>query len=111
MTKVLALTYSAAHEHQSHIIRGVLIACAFLLALYAANVYAVISRTVALESIQKQTAALSTQVDSLDSQYLQLSSRANPDSLGQYGFTQGQVSAFISRTTSLGSVATRVHEL
>ena len=111
MTKVLAQTYSAAHEYQRQITSVLISICAFLVILYAFNVYSVISHTVALESVQKQTAALSSSVDSLDSQYLTLSSKASPDTLKEYGFMQGQVSAFISRTTSLGSVATRAHEL
>lgn len=111
MTKTLAQTYSIAQEYQRQIIAAALIACVFMLALYALNVYSVISHTVALESVQKQTATLSTSVDALDSQYLALTSKADPDKLADYGFRQGQVSAYISRTASLGSLATRAHEL
>jgi hypothetical protein len=79
--------------------------------LYAVNIYKVISRTVALESVEKQIASLTTSVDGLDSQYLGLTSKISPDTLSDYGLSQGQVSVFISRTTSLGSVASRDHEL
>ena len=111
MTKAIAFTYNVTQTYQSYIIKAVLISCGFLLTLYALNVYAVISHTVAVESLEKQSAALSTSVDSLDAKYLELSSKATPDALADYGYIQGQVSAFISRTTSLGSLATRAHEL
>ncbi len=111
MTKALAHTYIIAHEYHRQILGALVAVCGFLLVLYAMNVYSVISHTVALESIQKQTTALATAIDGLDSKYLDLSSKASPDTLKEYGFTQGQISAFISRTTSLGSVASRAHEL
>jgi len=56
-------------------------------------------------------ASLAGTVQRLDSEYLELSSKVTPDNLKAYGFSQGQVSAYISRTSSLGSVALRGHEL
>ena len=111
MTKVLAQTYRIAETHQRHITLALLAACAFSVLIYALNVYRVISHTVALEAIQKQTTTISSSVDALDTEYLGLSSKASPDTLKDYGFEQGQVSAFISRTTSLGTVASRANEL
>ena len=111
MTKAIAQTYTTSREYSREINTALIAACSFLLMLYAVNVYRVISRTVALESVDKQTASLTTSVDSLDSQYLALTSKISPDALADYGLKQGQVSAFISRTTPLGSVASRDHEL
>ncbi len=111
MTKAIAQTYSLVHEYRRRITLALLAGCAFLLLIYAVNVYSIISRTIALEAIQKQTATLTTAVDSLDSEYLKISGRIGPDSLKEYGFTQGQVSVFIPRNSSLGSLAARTHEL
>jgi hypothetical protein len=69
---------------------------------------------VALESIQKQSAALSASVSDLDSKYLELGSAVTPDSLATYGLVQGKVSAYIPRTAptaSLNTLAARGHEL
>ncbi len=111
MTKAIAQTYTVVEMYSRQINTALIFICVFTLFLYAMNVYHVISRTVALESIQGQTADLTASVDKLDGQYLEMASKISPDALQTYGFKQGQVSAFISRTTPLGSVATRGHEL
>jgi hypothetical protein len=110
MTKAIAQTYKTTHEYSREINAALIAACALFLMIYSLNVYRVVSRTVALKSVENQTATLTTAVDGLDSQYLQLTSKLSPDTLHDYGLSQGQVSAFISRTTSLGSVASRDHE-
>jgi len=111
MTKALAQTYNAAYEHRLNITYAVLAACAVVTCIYAMNVYRVVSRTVALQQAETRITAVTASVDNLDAQYLELSSSVTPDSLKQYGLSEGQVSAYISRSASLGSVALGGHEL
>jgi virulence-associated protein VapD len=82
-----------------------------MVCVYGMNVYAAISHTVAIQNVEKQVSGLSSSVDSLDAQYIRLSSAITPDVLPKHGFSQAQVSAFISRSVSLGSVALSGHEL
>lgn len=111
MTKTISVAYATIHDYRTYITTGLLGASIALVIAYAASVYAVISHTVAIQKIQAAAVALGSTVDNLDSQYLQLSSSVTPESLSTYGFTQGKVSAYISRTPSLGSVARGGHEL
>lgn len=110
MTTAIAITYKFAHDYRRQITCVLVIACAAFAYIYAMNIYAVVSHTVALEKVEKQTASLAGAVEKLDSQYLELSSKVTPDNLKAYGFTQGKVSTYIPRTSSLG-VALRGHEL
>ncbi|MEA2715519.1 MAG: hypothetical protein QOG91_547 [Candidatus Parcubacteria bacterium] len=111
MIKAISQTYRFAQEYRRQITCVLVIACAVFAYVYAVNIYRVISHTVALEKIEKEAASLSGAVGLLDSEYLDLSSKITPDNLKAYGFSEGQVSAYISRTSSLGSVALRGHEL
>ena len=111
MTKAIAQTYGTAREYRLQIMYAVLAVCALLVIAYAVNVYSVISHTVALQKVQAETSALTSDTEKLDSQYLGLSRTVTPDNLRKYGLQEGQVSAYISRTASLGSVAVRGHEL
>jgi len=86
-------------------------ACAILIFFYAVNVYRVISHTVALQKVTTSLTSIGSAVGDLDAHYLALSSQVTPDSLSKYGLTQTQVSEFISRTSTLGTVATIGHEL
>jgi len=107
MTKAITFTYSVAMEHRLHIIRALMAGCMFLAILYAVNVYAVISRTVALQRLNVESATLGSSVDKLDTQYLALENKVSIDSLSTYGMSQGKVSEYITRSSSQGSVAFR----
>jgi hypothetical protein len=91
--------------------QGLIVICTILGIFYAINLYSIISNTVALQHIGKETRALTSEVEALDTQYLKLSSKITPDALKTYGLGTGEVSFFIPRTSSLGSVATAGHEL
>lgn len=108
MTKTIAQTTAhlfAQYEFRLRAAQVLLALSAFLAIMYAANLYSIISDTVALKQIRNQTLSLTTSVEELDSQYLSLASKITPDSLSAYGLATGEVSYFISRTASLGRVA------
>ena len=107
----MSQTYAFAEGHRNQILRAIFTACLFLVVVYIFNVYSVISRTVALQKMQVEIAAAGKSVQALDTQYLELSSRLTPDGLGAYGFREGRVSTYISRTPFLGKVALGGHEL
>ncbi len=111
MTKVIAQTYSLTKDYRTQAIYALMAASIVMIGLYAMNIYSVVSRTVALEKIEKQTATLSNSVESLDSQYLTLSGKITPDTIHAYGFQPGAVAEFINRGASLGSLAMSGHEL
>jgi len=85
-------------------------AIALLLMLYGINLYSTVSNTVTMQHIQKSISELSANVENLDAQYLELSSRVTPDKLSSFDLAPGQVSYFISRSSSLGLVAVGGHE-
>jgi hypothetical protein len=99
MTKAIVQTYSALHENITKISIAFLLASVFLGILYVGNLFAVISKTVALHDVDAQISSLSSSVDSLDSQYLTLSGKITPDNLASYGMSQVKVSEYISRST------------
>ena len=112
MTKAIAKTYETINEHRLHLTLLFVAACVAMASICAFNVYKVISRTVATQSVRSEIVALQNSVDSLDSEYLSLSSKITPDSAAAYGMTQGQVSQYIVRTVSLGrGVALSGYEL
>jgi hypothetical protein len=100
MTKVIAQTYSYAHQYRALIALTFIGACILAAVTYTMNVYSVISHTVALENIQKEATVLASSVSSLDARYLELGSAVTPDSLSEYGLTQGTITAYIPRTAS-----------
>ncbi len=111
MTKALAHTYTTLHTYRRHITLALLATSAVLVAVYSVNLYRVISHTVALQQVVAQTKTLNGAVDSLDGQYIALSHTITPDAVSERGFDQGKVSAYISRTASLGRIALVGHEL
>jgi hypothetical protein len=102
MSKAITQTYTLAIEYQKQIMLALLGACAFLVIIYAANVYTIIRNTVAIKQAESQVTVLSTKVDTLDKQYLELANKITPDALKGYGLAAGKVSSYISKTTSLG---------
>lgn len=115
MTKALAHTSihlaTTLHGYRRHITLALLATSAVFVAIYAVNLYRVISHTIALQHVSAQVATLTAAVDKLDGQYITLSHAITPDAIAVRGFDQGKVSAFISRTTSLGRIALAGHEL
>jgi cell division protein FtsL len=111
MTKNIKQTYAMAYDNRAKITSALITICLIMVFAYALNVYLVISRTVAVQKVRGQIMTLESEVEDLDSQYLALLSEITPDSLKQYGFVQGKVSAYISRNTRLGRVVISGHEL
>jgi hypothetical protein len=115
MTKAIAHTsihvVSTLHGYRRQITLALVATSAMLVAIYAVNLYRVISHTVAIQDLGAQAAALDASVDKLDGQYVALSHAITPDAISARGFGQGKVSAFISRTASLGRIALAGHEL
>jgi len=104
MTKAITQTYSTFFTFRRQITMALTMLCALTALIYATNLYRVISHTIALQQINSDMTALNSNIDSLDGQYLVVSRTITPDSLIARGFGNGTVSAFISRTTSLGRV-------
>ena len=111
MTKAIVDTIKVTHSYRTQMTYVLIAGCFLMIAVYVFNVFRVISSTVALQNVQNQTAALESNVENLDTKYLELSSQITPDTLVTHGFSAGKVSNYISRNVSLGSVATGGHEL
>lgn len=107
MTKTIVNTYNVVHEYRKKISVMLIAACVVTTLFYIFNVYAVISRTVAMQKINSQITATAIIVENLDAKYLGLSSKITPDSLDKYGMSQGKVSEYISKAASptLGSIS------
>jgi hypothetical protein len=105
MNRAIARTFSFHNSYRVFIAYALLGSSIFLALLYSFNLYSIISDTVAVQHLRQQTALLSTAVEELDSEYLKLSSNITPDRLEAYGLSQGKVSLFIPRTSSLGRVS------
>lgn len=111
MTKAIAQTYTTIHGYRRQITLALLATSAVLVTIYAVNLYRVISNTLTIQHITAQVKVLDGSLDKLDSQYIALSHTVTPDAVTAHGFDQGEVSAFISRTASLGQIALAGHEL
>lgn len=112
MTKVIAQTYTLAMEYRAKIAGLLLVGCLALAAFYGLNVYLLISRTVATQHIQAQTASLSSSVDALETTYIGLSNAVTPEALKAHGMQEGQVSLYVKKAPALGrGVALSGHEL
>ena len=117
MTKIIAQTYNVTTPYRAYVTGALMCGCLMAAFLYAISLYHVISRTVALEHMDSQSAALTSRVEALDSQYLALSNAVPPDALSSYGLVEGQVTAYIPRSVStayaasLGTFAVGGHEL
>jgi hypothetical protein len=111
MTKAIAQTYTTVHNHSIFIMRLLLAACFLTAFWYGINIYGAISRTIAAEHISAEADALGNNINQLDAEYLELSDSATPSSLSAYDMSSGNVTAYIPRGESLGSVALSGHEL
>lgn len=112
MTHTLVHTYSTIHAHRRHITLALLAACMVMAMIYVVDLYRVVSHSVALQHIGTQTASIDAAINKLDAEYITLSRSISPDMVKAQGLGQAPVSAFISRTASLGrSSALSGHEL
>jgi hypothetical protein len=111
MTKALINTYNIATEYRRHFTNALIFGCMLAVLIYVFNVYRIIGNTVTLQKVQAQSVTMESDVQKLDSKYLELSSQITPDTLAAHGFTAGKVSAYIPRNASLGRVAIGGHEL
>ena len=105
MTKIIAQTYNTTTACRAYLTALLACGCLMFAFLYAISLYRVISRTVALERVTGQSAALNGQMEALDSRYLELGSVASVDALASYGLQAGQVTAYIPRSASTASAA------
>lgn len=110
MTQILTKTYSLAEENRITITKTLLLGSILMILMYAYNMYAVITKTVASQNLDKQVAQLEGSVQKLDSEYINLSNKITPEMAKEYGLEQPAVSAYISRTKSVGlnSAASRL---
>lgn len=111
MTKAIAQTYGAAMQHRRMIVMVLMAGVAVCAFVYAFNVFRVVSRTVAVQKTESKIASVENRVQSLDARYLELANKITPDMVKSYGMKEGEVTAYILRTASLGRVAMSGHEL
>jgi hypothetical protein len=111
MAKAIAQTYKMANDYRAQITASIFGLCLVMAAIYGMNIYKTVSATIALQNTETQVASLSSAVGSLDAQYMNISRSVSSDNLKKYGFSQGNVSAYIPSRASLGSVALSGHEL
>lgn len=84
---------------------GILVTTLF----YATNLYSLVSRTVAVKQVEKETATLSSSLSTLDAEYLRLSSAITPDAMTKHGLSQAQVSVYITRPAATASAASVIN--
>jgi hypothetical protein len=111
MTKILARTYTYTNEFRAYITYALLGACMLLALVYIANIYRVISHSVALQHIEVASNEVAGTVEELDTKYIELSNRITPDLVRSRGMSEGKVTSYISRSTSLGVVSMSGYEL
>jgi len=92
MQKIISKTYTVSRDYRTNITAVFVVVCACVALMYAVNLYEVIARTVAVKKLNAQTAILSQSVESLDSQYLKLTSSLTPDVVAKHDLTPGHVS-------------------
>lgn len=108
MTKILTRTYTDLRLHISYALLG---ACLFTIFIYGINIYRVIAHTVMVQETERTMATLGSNVQELDSQYLQLSGNLTPDRIQTLGLQEGHVSQYISRSIQRSHVTLSLHEL
>ncbi len=111
MTKVIAQTYSITREYQIFLTYAVIGFCLISALVYGMNLYSVIAHTVALQKVEKQIIGIESSIQTLDAEYISLSSGITKEMAESYGLRETEVSAYINRTVSLGSVALRASDL
>lgn len=97
MTKAITQTYTIVNQNAKYISYAFLAGCLIMVSVYVFSLFSVISNTVAIQKIQSKMATLSTNVDELDSEYLNLTGNISPDILSKYGLKTGVVTKYISK--------------
>ncbi len=97
MTKTIAQTYTIVNQNVKLLSYAFLAGCLIMACVYVSSLFQVISNTVGVQHIESKMAVLSSNVDQLDSQYLNISGNLGPDTLQKYGLELGKVSFYISK--------------
>ncbi len=111
MTKIVTQTYKYTHEYKVYINYVLLMLSMVMVMFYVFNIYKVIATSVAVSQAETRLSELENEVQSLDSKYIELSNRITPELVRARGMTEGTVTSYISRTTSLGVISLGGHEL
>jgi hypothetical protein len=111
MSKAIAQTYQIAVDYRTHITTFIVGLCLVMASLYIVNIFRTVSGTISLESLNKNISSLSSEVGKLESDYINASKLATPDSLSKYGLSQGKVSVFISTPAKVGRVSMTGYEI
>jgi len=111
MKRAAIQTAVAVHDYRSNISLVILFGCFMLAAMYAVNLYGLVSRTIAIRSAESQASSMANDVSSLDAQYLKLASEITPDALQSHGLSQGKVSLYISEPVPTASRALAAGQL
>lgn len=104
MTKIISNTCVNAYDNRLYITKILLAFSVFMAIVYAFNMYSTIKYTLAAENIEKAATSLEASVQDLDTKYIELSNKISPEMAKKYGLHQGEVTAYISKPTSLGRV-------
>jgi len=102
MTRTIVNTASYIQDHMVKLTLAVIGMCVIVALFYVMNLHTLISRTLAIKQIENKIILVSSALSKLDSEYFALSNAITPDSMKQYGLSQGQISLYITRNQSLG---------
>ncbi len=104
MTRTIAQTYHIVRDYRRIIALALIAACVASAMFYASGIYSAISYSMAIRVVNQDISKAMSDIQDLDGQYAKLSASITPDLLQAHGFEVGDVSAFISRSASLGLV-------
>lgn len=105
MNKAIIKIYNIVSRDQSKFVYLLIAICICVSFVYGLFVYRTIEYTIAIRDNETKIADLGSLVGELDTQYITKSSKITPELAKEYGLYETKVSAYINRTTSLGSVA------
>lgn len=97
MKRAIAHTGIQINNQRANITTMLLLGSLMIAAFYTFSLYNLISKTVLIGQLEKEASALSSEISSLDSEYLKLSSTITPDKMSKYGLEKGHVSLYITR--------------
>ncbi|MCX6718790.1 MAG: hypothetical protein NTZ38_00175 [Candidatus Taylorbacteria bacterium] len=111
MTKAIAYTYTVAQEYRRYITQAFIYASLIMALIYGINVYLVISRAVATEGVNRETASLQSSVQELDARYISLSNQITPDAAASFGLHEAVVTAYIQKAPLLGRAVLSMRQM
>lgn len=100
MKQAAVSTINHMNTYRAFITMACMVACAICAVVYMVNLYSLVSRTVAIGSLEKKIVTLTSSLADLDAEYLRLSNTVTPENIHTYGLTTGRVSFYITRTPS-----------